>query len=260
VGEIFGGEPFSRFGALHPDARQVGSDGITRPAACLNAPEFRAYLRAWIDAAAQVGGETVFWDEPTWYIKDKGAIWSCRCQRCQGLFRERMGFAMPVEYTAEVRQFLEGSMADLLSDACRYGRGLGLRNALCVMPTEWGNPGFTDWDRAAVIDGLDNFGADPYWGDHDEPHEYVTRYAAEILRVANAHGLDHHLWVQAFGIRKGHEAEIATAIDAAAAAGIGNIAAWSYDGCAAMSTCECADPGAAWEQVRRSFRRLRGMA
>ena len=132
-------------------------------------------------------------------------MWSCRCELCQGLFRERFGMPMPIEYAPEVRRFLEESMASLLSDACLYGRRLGLANALCVMPTEWGNPGFTDWERAAVIEGLDNFGADPYWGNHDEPDAYVTRYAAEILRVANAHGLDHHLWVQAFEIRKGHE-------------------------------------------------------
>jgi hypothetical protein len=259
VGEVFGGEPFSRFGALHPEARQVGSDGITRPAACLNQPAFREYLHTWIDAAAKIGGETVFWDEPSWVVKDHGVMWSCRCELCQGLFRERFGMPMPLEYAPEVRAFLEESMAALLSDACLYGRRLGLANALCVMPTEWGNPGFTDWERAAVIQGLDNFGADPYWGTHDEPDAYVTHYAAEILRVASKHGLDHHLWVQAFEIRKGHEPEIGVAIDAAARAGIQNIAAWSYDGCAAMSTCECADPQAAWEEVRRGFRRVRGM-
>lgn len=260
VGEVFGGEPFSRFGALHPEARQLGSDGVIRPAACLNQPAFREYLHQWLDSAASIGGETVFWDEPSWWIKDRGVIWSCRCERCQGLFRERFGTPMPLEYTAEVRQFLEESMAELLSDACLYSRHLGMRNALCVMPTEWGNPGFTQWERAAVIKGLDDFGADPYWGDHDEPEGYVTRYAAEILRVAGSQGLDHHLWVQAFSIRAGHEAEIGVAIDAAAKAGIQNIAAWSYDGCSAMSTCTCANPEAAWDEVRRGFRRARGTA
>ena len=47
------------------------------------------------------------------------------------------------------------------------------------------------------------------------------------------------------------------AIDAAVAAGAKNLAAWSYDGCAAMSTCECGDPSLAWDVLRGAYRRVR---
>lgn len=256
VGEVFGGEPFSRFGAVHPEARQVDSNGMASTHACLNQPAFRRWVHDWVDAAAIAGAETIFWDEPTWEIRDD--VWSCRCQRCRALFKERAGTAMPVEFVPEVKTFLEVSMADLLSDACTYARSKGLANALCIMPPEASNPGFTDWDRAASIAGLDNFGTDPYWFSFGcEAAEYVGRHTRTTVEVADRHGLDHHIWVQAFGVPAGRESEIGTAIDAAAAAGATNIAAWSYDGCSALSTCECSRPEEAWKVVADGFRRLR---
>lgn len=256
VGEVFGGEPFSRFGAVHPEARQVASDGAASSHACLNQPAFRAWVRRWVDAAAIAGAETIFWDEPTWEIRDD--VWSCRCPRCQALFEERTGGPMPVELVPEVKTFLEVSMADLLSEVCSYARTKGLDNALCIMPPESSNPGFTDWDRAASIEGLDNFGTDPYWFSFGgDPAEYVGRHTRATIEVAERHGLDHHVWVQAFEVPTGREGEIGIAIEAAADAGARNIAAWSYDGCSAMSTCECARPEEAWKAVADGFRRLR---
>jgi hypothetical protein len=256
VGEVFGGEPFSRFGAVHPDARQIDSNGVASTHACLNQPAFRAWVHDWIDAAVEAGGETIFWDEPTWEIRD--GVWSCRCQRCQALFRERTGTAMPIEYVPEVRTFLEASMADLLSDACRYARAKGLQNALCIMPPEATNPGFSDWDTAASIEALDNFGTDPYWLSFGgEPAEYVDRHTRRTIEVAERHGLDHHVWIQGFEIPAGREPEIAVALEAAADAGARNIAVWSYDGCAALSTCACERPEEVWRVVGEGFRRIR---
>jgi len=74
-----------------------------------------------------------------------------------------------------------------------------------------------------------------------------------------AHGLDHHVWIQAFEVPAGREAEINVAIDAAVEAGAKNLAVWSYDGCSAMSSCECERPDVAWAEVRRGFRRIRGL-
>lgn len=256
VGEVFGGEPFSRFGAIHPEARQIDSTGVASSHACLNQPAFRAWVHAWIDAAAEAGGETIFWDEPTWDIR--GDVWSCRCERCQALFRERTGAAMPLEYVPEVRAFLEASMADLLSDAGRYARSKGLQNALCIMPPEAGNPGFTDWDTAASIDALDNFGTDPYWFSFGgDPAEYVARNTRRTIEVAQRHGLDHHVWIQGFEVPAGREPEVGLAIDAAAGAGACNIAVWSFDGCAALSSCECERPDEVWRVVAEGFRRVR---
>lgn len=260
VGEVFGGEPFSRFGAIHPEARQVDSTGRLGTAACLNQPAFRDFVKAWIDDVADLGGDTVFWDEPTWRIDDKRGIWCCRCERCQGLFRERFGGDLPMEMTDEVRTFQEWSMAELLGDACEHAHERGFRNAICIMPPEASNPGFRDWDRAAGIRGLDDFGTDPYWYSfRGDAAAYVGGHARRTVEVAQRHGLDHHVWIQAFEVPAGREGEIGVAIDAAVAAGATNLAVWSYDGCSAMSSCECERPDVVWAEVRRGFHRIRGL-
>ena len=261
VGEVFGGEPFSRFGAIHPEARQIDSGGRAGTAACLNQPAFREFIKAWIDDVADLGGDTLFWDEPTWRIDTQSGTWSCRCELCLGLFRDRTGGEMPAEMTAEVQAFQEWSMAELLGDVCEYGHDRGFRNAICIMPPEASNPGFLDWDRAASIRGLDNFGTDPYWFSfRGDPGSYVSGHARRTVEVAERHGLDHHVWIQAFEVPAGRETEINVAIDAAVTAGARNLSVWSYDGCSAMSSCECERPGVAWAEVRSGFRRIRGLA
>ena len=257
VGEVFGGEPFSRFGAFHPEARQIRSDGTITTSACLNQPAFRDFVRAWVDDVADLGGEVIFWDEPTWKVNDRTGVWCCRCDRCRALFRDRTGSDLPVELTAEVQAFHEWSMAEFLGDACEYAHGRDFRNAICIMPPEAPNPGFVDWDVAASIRGLDIFGTDPYWYSFKgEAAEYVGRNTRRTVEVADRHGLDHHVWIQAFEVPSGREEEIAVAIDAAVGAGARNVAIWSYDGCAAMSSCECERPDRAWDVVRRSIRGL----
>jgi hypothetical protein len=261
VGEVFGGEPFSRFGAIHPEARQIDSGGRAGTAACLNQPAFREFIKAWIDDVADLGGDTLFWDEPTWRIDTQSGTWSCRCELCLGLFRDRTGGEMPAEMTAEIQAFQEWSMAELLGDVCEYGHDRGFHNAICIMPPEASNPGFLDWDRAASIRGLDNFGTDPYWFSfRGDPGSYVSGHARRTVEVAERHGLDHHVWIQAFEVPAGRETEINVAIDAAVTAGARNLSVWSYDGCSAMSSCECERPGVAWAEVRSGFRRIRGLA
>ena len=257
VAEIFGGEPFSRLGAVHPEARQVRSDGSSSTHCCPNQPTVRAWVGEWLEAAARIGGETIFWDEPTWDVK-AGVAWACRCDRCRTLFREREGVEMPADYDESLRRFQEWSMAELLGDLAERAHALGMQNALCIMPPEASNPGFRDWDVAAAIRALDNFGTDPYWYSfRGDAAAYVAGHAARTVEVATRHGLDHHVWIQAFEVPAGREAEIDLAVDAAVAAGARNLAVWSYDGCSAMSTCECERPEVAWEAVRRSFRRVR---
>ena len=151
VGEVFGGEPFSRFGAFHPEAVQIRSDGRPTTIACLNQPAFRTWLHEWIDRASDIGGKTIFWDEPTVFFTD--GVWGCRCDVCRSLWRDRNGGEMPTAYGPEVEAFIEQTMHDLLGDASLYARSKGMRNAVCIMPPEATNPGFRDWDRAASIPG-----------------------------------------------------------------------------------------------------------
>jgi hypothetical protein len=165
---------------------------------------------------------------------------------------------MPTRDGPDTQSFVEEGMVDLLGNLCTHARGLGLRNALCIMPPESGNPGFRDWNRAASIPGLDDFGTDPYWVSYGfDAATYVAGNARRTVQVAERHGLDHHVWIQGFEIPAGREAEVEVAIEAAADAGATNLAVWSYDGCSAMSTCACANPGEVWRATARAFRALR---
>ena len=261
VGEVFGGEPFSRFGAFHPDAVQIRSDGEPTTIACLNQPAFRhSAPRQWIYWASDIGGRTVFWDEPTVYFAD--GVWGCRCAVCRSLWRDRHGGEMPTAYGPEAEAFIEQTMHDLLGDASLYARSKGMRNAVCIMPPEATNPGFRADRTGPPRSRASTTSARTPTGSASEgmPAEYVGRHAKATVEVATRHGLDHHVWIQAFGVPAGREGEIALAVDAAVGAGARNIAAWSYDGCAAMSTCACEDPAAAWSVVRQSFQRVRGRA
>ncbi|RLG43624.1 MAG: hypothetical protein DRN81_06155, partial [Thermoproteota archaeon] len=138
-GGTFGGESYSSFMACNIKARQVDNCGNILPAACLNAPSYREHLKRWVDAAAYVKADVVFWDEPhfySWHREDchlpaklKGGF-SCRCDTCRKLFGERFGKDMPSQLTDEIIQFKSESMINFLKATTSYAREKGLKNSV----------------------------------------------------------------------------------------------------------------------------------
>ena len=54
----------SHFLAYHPESHIIYSNGEMAPVnACLNSPDFRAFVKEWIDTVYALGGRTIFWDE-----------------------------------------------------------------------------------------------------------------------------------------------------------------------------------------------------
>ncbi len=295
VAGIFSGETFTRFPLDHPETWQVLSDGRRVGAACPNHPETRSFLRGWIEAGAAAGGDVLFWDEPHFYVGlwrgDLSGAWGCRCDVCLGLFRDRFSHQMPGEFTAEVRAFREASLLGLLSELCRCGHEKGLRNALCLIPTDLGAHGFPapeerlrralerrlaeappdsveamlhvgvgNFDAAAAIPDLDIFGCDPYWylfGTDAEP--FTRAYGQAAAEAARRHGRGLQLWVQAFSVPDGREEELRTGLRVAREVGATHVAAWSYEGTASMSQIRCARPDAVWRILGEEFRRLRSL-
>ncbi len=293
VAGVFSGETFARFPLAHPEARQVLSDGRRAPAACPNRPETRAFLRDWIDAGAAMGGDVLFWDEPHFYVGlwrgDLSGAWGCRCDVCLGLFRDRFARDMPSQFTPEVRAFREASLLDLLSELCRRGHDVGLRNALCLIPTDLAAHGFPqpqerltralerrlaeapagsveamlhvgvgDFDTAAAIGDLDIFGCDPYWylfGTEAEP--FVRAYGGAAAEASRRHSRGLQLWVEAFSVPDGREEELRTGLRLAQEVGASHVAAWSYEGTASMSQIRCARPEVVWRLLGEEFARLR---
>jgi hypothetical protein len=291
---VFSGETFTRFPLLNPDTRQVLSDGRTAPAACPNHPETRAFLRSWVEACAYVHGDVLFWDEPHFDVPfwrgDLSGVWACRCEICRRGFRERFGQEMPAEFTPEVRAFREASLLDLLSELCRSGREQGMRNALCLLPTDLAEHGFPeqeerlrgalekrmvsagpaaleammhvgvgDYDAAAAVPDLDIFGCDPYWylfGTEAEP--FMRAYGGKAADASRRHNRGLQLWVQAFRVPEGREHELRDGLRVAEELGATHVAAWSYEATASMSSIRCARPEIVWATLGEEFRRLRG--
>ena len=164
---------------------------------------------------------------------------------------------MTGEQTEEVLTFRQDALANLLAIGFARAKGHGLRNALCPLPTDNLNRSFRDWDATADIPGLDIFGTDPYWtGKAFDTAEYVGRVTRDVVALCRARGLEDQVWIQAFEIPTGGEFEVRRAIEAAAANGASNIAAWGYLGCAGMSTASCGRPELVWEIMGEAFRRL----
>jgi len=294
---IFSGESLSRFLADHPEALQLRSDGRRAPAACPNHPETRKFLLAWVEAAAEAGGQVAFWDEPHFEIPmwrgDRSGAWACRCDHCQERYRESAGGAMPERMDDEVRAFRERSLIDLLAELSRAARRLGMRNALCLLPMDvegaglidlarrleqrwrehaagsagsladeepWQSVGVRDWDAAAAIPDLDIFGCDPYWyAFQAEPEPFVRALTRRSTETARRYERDVQIWVQAFSVPDGREEELALGLRVAVEEGATHLAAWSFRGTESMSSIQAARPEVVWQVLGEAFRTLRGV-
>jgi hypothetical protein len=290
---IFSGETLSRFPCDHPEAWQVLSDGRPVAAGCPNHPETRRFLMEWVKAAAETGGDVLFWDEPHFYYGpwrgDLSGAWACRCQHCQDRFRASTGRDLPSTLDDEVRAFRESSLLEMLGELCREGRRLGLRNALCLVPTdleavglpelargirerwaraigrdpeETANPllelGVSDWEAAASLSDLEIFGTDPYWYLFGgEPEPFVRAFTTPAVEVSRRHGRQCQIWVQAFSVPEGREEELRVGLRVAAGLGATHLAAWSYEGTASMSV-RCARPDLVWRILGEAFAEARG--
>ncbi|MEX2160068.1 MAG: hypothetical protein WEB04_11765 [Dehalococcoidia bacterium] len=298
VTRIFSGETLSGFVGDHPEALQLLSDGRRVPSACPNQPETRRFLREWVAAAAEAGGRVAFWDEPHFYIPARphgvwSGVWGCRCDACQERFRDEARRALPQVIDDEVRAFRERSLIDLLAELSAEAKRLGMRNCLCLLPTDygligmpeleqsldslfrrrmepgdgppadpepWRSFGIHDWDAAAAIADLDIFGCDPYWyffGAGTQPEPFVRGFTRRTKELADKYNRDVQIWVQAFSVPEGREDELSIGLRVAVEEGATHVAAWSYRATESMSALRPARPDYIWELLGRDFRALR---
>ena len=66
------------------------------------------------------------------------------------------------------------------------------------------------------------------------------------------------MWVQAYGVPAGREAEVGRAVEIIAEEGIRNIAAWSYRGGAYMNLMSD-DPDRVWVVLGEAYRKVSGI-
>ncbi len=261
VGRVFGGEAFSDFALKRRHACQVSGSGELLPAACPNHPEFRSYMRGWIDDAASLGVDVVFWDEPHLFIDYQNAsdmrAAGCTCDSCREKYRELYGDSFPSVESEDFLLFREDSMYDFLKMLTDYSAEKKLRNAVCLLPYQQDMLGVSDWGRIAAIETLDIIGTDPYWIFFDKELDFVYDYAQKIVHIADEFGKEAQLWIQNFKIPEGREQEVAEAIELGEQAGIKNFAAWSFYGSSYMSYIRSQNPKLVWDILGREYARLR---
>ncbi|HEX6701041.1 MAG TPA: hypothetical protein VF101_09960, partial [Gaiellaceae bacterium] len=260
LGRTFGGEAESRFVTMRPEACQELDDGRRVATGCLNNESYRAFCRAWADAAIEAGADHVFWDEPHWTVPehvgvvDDPARWACRCDVCRRLFEERHGEPMPAELTAEVLSFREASLVDFLRDMLAHVGGHGGRSTICLLPLVEGSHGVSDWDAVASLPGLDTLATDPYWKNFDEePADFVGRFARLVSHTAAQHGVRAQLWVPSFGLTREDVPDLEAAIESARSAGIDDLWTWGYEACGHMTHLATLDSPLVWEAVTRAL-------
>ena len=254
VGGVFGGEAHSGFMARHPDAVQVTDDGSPLPAACLRHPRFRDHMRSWVDAVAEAGAESVFWDEPHLGVPFDSRL-SCYCSGCE---QERDG--------TDITAFRVATTLDFLDEMTRYAASMGVRSSACLYPvgpdaaTAMGLPSIED---VAALPGVDDIAVDPYplfvllegrtYADFDA-ERFVGSWADRLRKVAADAGVTCHLWIQGFGLPKGYEHLVVECAAAARAHGIDDLAFWSYRASEAGVAMPSDDPAAAWAAAKLAFR------
>lgn len=271
LGRVFGGEAFSNFLVENTDAWQVASDGVPVPMACLNNSKFKEFVKKWVSAAIDLGSDVIFWDEP--HLYKEGKRWSCRCDICKQRFKEEFGYEMPSEFTEDVIEFRERTIADFLREMSSFAHQRGTKNAICLLAIE--DPrygGIKDWERICKIETIEIFGTDPYWISAQQKatsrdlgeevseflrvENFVSYFSQKVYDLCQRYGKEGQIWIQAFKIPEGREQEVATAIDVTYDAGIRNIAAWGFDGCSCISSIRSARPDIVWRIIGESFKRV----
>ena len=259
VGRVFGGEANSELVAKNPGSCQILSTGEPVPAICPNHPAFETYMDSWIDAVADAGADTFFWDEPHFFFrKGRDTEWACHCNVCRALFHDEFGGDMPSQATPEVTIFRQNSLLRLLGRWTERVASRGKRNNICLLPDIF-DAGLPDWESVAALPHLDELSSDPYWFDED-PEEKVRGdyglYAKRLVELCAAKGIEPQMWMKLYRIKRGTEHFAPLAAKISYDAGIRNLMAWSWRASEWMSWLRSDDPEAAHQAMVDGFRKL----
>lgn len=260
------------FLALHPEARMIFSNGEPHPKMpCMNNPDYRKFMHQWVEAAAEIGGETIFWDEP--YIPTKRIVpgdaslsnrhYCCTCPSCKKKFEEQYDRPMPLLMDEDVVNFRALTVADYYREMTDHAAALGMKNATCVMQDGQVGINLSQLPLLGALPHLDSLGSDPYW-EHlhktdaipNDPYEYVYAKTKNSIEKSDAVGKDHNIWIQSYAHKNGREQEIFDAVHGAYDAGARTLLAWAFHG-AESSQHAAENPMKVWNATVEAFRRIK---
>ncbi len=258
----------SHFLAYYPDSHIYYSNGDMAPVnACLNSPDFRKFVKNWIDAVAEAGGKTIFWDEPFLPTKkvevdgEEKIVYGCCCPRCKKLFEEKYGHPMPEFLDDEAAEFRTETIVDYFKDITAYSASLGIYNTVCVMLGANLGINLDTLDKICNIPTLENIGSDPYWygkKNLDSVYEFVYNESKKNIDIANKFNKDHNVWVQTYAVPRGREEEIIEATEAIYDSGARTILAWGYNG-SESNNYAAKNPERTWNFTVEAMKRIRAM-
>ena len=254
----------SHFLAYHPDAHMYNSDGTMHPyQVCLNSPEYRKFVREWIETVAEIGGKTIFWDEPFFptpapKTPHERVIYTCRCPRCQKMFEERYAHPMPTLLCPEVDEFRTATLLDYFGEITAFAASLGMYNAVCVMLKPHYGICLDTLDKICSLPHLHNVGCDPYWysAKADDAYDFVFERTKKNMQIARDYKKDHNVWIQSYHVPRGREEEIIEATAAAYDAGARTLLAWGFHG-SESNDYRAANPERTWDITVEAMRRIR---
>jgi hypothetical protein len=263
LGRVFGGEALSNFLLENPLAWQLLSDNKRYPAACLNNPLFRNYMKKWADAAVDMGVDAVFWDEPMLAIRHKGRkiAWGCRCPYCRESFEMKNLRAMPVIIMdSSVVKFREDTVKSFILEMSAYVKQISknkVKNSVALITRSNDTERCATFESMAGIKQIDSLGVDPCWI-KGSPDVYKTSYTAavNIKEISYGAGKTPHFWLQGSGYKKGTEGRAKLSIKAAADAGVRSLWVWGYKGGEMMSSIASDRPGVVWGEIVRGLKAI----
>ena len=269
-----GGSPGDKchFLGFHPEAHSYYGDGIMHPfQICLNSPAYRQFVKDWVDKVGELGGKTVFWDEPnipTKKIEGTDDYYSaCTCPTCRKMFEERYNKPMPAIMDADVIDFRNEVLIEFHDFISEYAAGAGMTNVICFMPFQISmNPdddirrGGLDIARICRMPHIDNISTDPYWFGKGPGHEYeyVYNVTKACVDTADKFGKDHNIWIQGYNAPRGREDEILTATAAAYDAGARTILSWAFHA-SESNTYRSQNPARSWLYTVEGMKWIKAM-
>lgn len=260
------GDP-SHFLSWHPECHQVYNTGsfktpaFQRVMVCFNRPEFIEFTKEWIDMVYDIGARKLMWDEPhmTTYDFENGIpqTWTCRCEKCKELFREKYAREMPDVYDEDVEAFRLWTFKNYFRNVCNYAASKDMENALILQIQKAHGICLSNSEDLFEISTIHNIGTDPYQKTNGYLDVYNLIYKAtrENMDMCRRFCKDHHLWIKGFGMPKSSEEDIIAAADAMYDAGARKIFIWGYRGSEANDyRMHC--PESAWKTMIDAMARI----
>jgi len=122
VGNVFDGYGISKFVVEHQESWQILSNFQPVPAACMNNPEFKGFLKNWIDRVVELEADGIAWENPHYYIfknETNTLQWGCWCNYCKSLYLKKFQNRFPKGIGEEIDLLNEYTISNFLKELCQ---------------------------------------------------------------------------------------------------------------------------------------------